>query len=89
MTAPDDHLPTEVFHIAANSELRLEVGESKCYVTITAGSAEVFGAVLQAHRRIELQQTKISVFTYEGCSVALEGFPIEPAYESLATMPCQ
>jgi hypothetical protein len=79
MPATEEHLPTEVFQVLANSELRLEVGEEKCYITITSGSAEVFGAVLQVHRRIELQHTKISVFTYEGCSVSLEGFPIEPA----------
>ena len=77
-TAPEEHLPTEKFQVPPGSELRVEVGQAKCYITITSGNAEVFGAVLQSHRRIELQHTKIAIFTYEGCSSVLEGFPAEP-----------
>lgn len=79
MTAPDEHLPTEIFHVNANSELRIEVGEAQCYITVTNGTAEVFGAVLQSHRRIELQHSKVAIFSWEGCSISLEGFPSEPA----------
>ena len=80
MDDPDEHLPSEQFRLSANSELRIEVGEAKCYVTVTAGTAEVFGAVIQSHRRIGLQNSKLAIFTYEGCSVNVEGFPVEPAY---------
>ena len=79
MSATEEHLPTEKFTVPANAELRVEVGSAKCYITITSGCAEVFGAVLQSHRRIELQDTKIAIFSFEGCSIVLEGFPCEPA----------
>ena len=79
MTAAAPHLPTESFDVPANSELRVEIGAESCYITITAGEAEIFGAVLQSHRRIELQQTKVAIFSFEGCSISLEGFATEPA----------
>jgi hypothetical protein len=79
MGEADEHLPTETFQIPPNAELRIEVGEARCYITVTSGSAEVFGAVVQPHRRIELQHTKIAIFTFEGCGLSLNGFPVEPA----------
>jgi N-terminal beta-sandwich domain of polyadenylation factor len=81
---PEEHLPTERFQVPANAELRIEIGQARCFITLTAGNAEIFGAVLQSHRRIELQNTKIAIFTYEGCSISVDGFPEEPACASHA-----
>lgn len=68
------------FTVQARSELRIEIGESEAYVTVTEGTAEIFGAVVQLHRKLRLVHSKIAIFTYDGCSVTLEGMPSESPY---------
>lgn len=68
------------FRIAPGTELRLEVGHHPCSVTLTDGSAEVFGALLHAHRVLQLKHAKIAIFSYEGCTVSIDGLPLESPY---------
>lgn len=68
------------FTVPAKSELRIEIGEAEAFVTVTEGTAEIFGAVVQLHRRLRLSHSKIAIFTYDGCSVTLEGMPSESPY---------
>lgn len=73
------------FKVPERSELRIEVGETECHVTVTEGTAEIFGAVVQLHRKLRLQHTKIALFSYDGCSVTLEGLTSETPCDSLCS----
>ena len=68
------------FRIAPGTELRLEVGHHPCSVALTGGSAEVFGALLHAHRVLRLKHAKIAIFSYEGCTISIDGLPLESPY---------
>jgi N-terminal beta-sandwich domain of polyadenylation factor len=68
------------FIVQPRSELRVEIGEAEAFITVTEGTAEIFGAVVQLHRRLRLVQCKIAIFTYDGCCVTLEGMPSESPY---------
>lgn len=73
----DDHLEVEVKNLRPREELRLEIGDSKFFITLTQGTAEVYGADLQLEQRTCLQNTKIAIFSWSGCTVKLEGTTIE------------
>ena len=68
------------FTVHARCELRIEIGEAEAFVTVTEGTAEIFGATVQLHRRLRLVHSKIAIFTYDGCSVTLEVMPAESPY---------
>jgi polyribonucleotide 5'-hydroxyl-kinase len=56
------------------TELRIEVARNReAHVTVTAGSAEIFGAELPVGQRVRLQGAcAVAVFTWDGATVAVE-----------------
>ncbi|KAI8469168.1 MAG: Pre-mRNA cleavage complex II protein Clp1-domain-containing protein [Monoraphidium minutum] len=58
------------------SELRLEVAKGKdVYVSLQQGTAEIFGAELSLGQRANLAGQAVAVFTWDGCTLTIEGEP--------------
>eukprot|EP00877_Chromochloris_zofingiensis_P009318 jgi/Chrzof1/463/Cz01g16220.t1 len=64
------------YKLQERSELRLEAGaDSDVFVTLQCGGAEVFGSELTLRQRMNLRGQKVAVFTWEGCTLLVEGQP--------------
>lgn len=62
------------FHLEKEQELRFEVSsESKVYLTLQSGTAEIFGIELPKEKPVEFCDTKLAVFTWKGCELELQG----------------
>ncbi|EME26692.1 pre-mRNA cleavage complex II protein Clp1-like protein [Galdieria sulphuraria] len=62
------------FRLEKEQELRFEVSnENKVYLTLQSGTAEVFGIELPKKKPVELCDTKLAVFTWQGCELQLQG----------------
>jgi polyribonucleotide 5'-hydroxyl-kinase len=56
--------------LAAESELRIELGETDALVLqLVEGSAEVFGVELALHQGYRFADENIAIFTWYGCKI--------------------
>jgi len=66
--------PVRNEELRAQSELRFEIASNRIYkVRLTKGSAEIFGTELALNTTYSFSGTKLSIFTWEGCSLELQG----------------
>eukprot|EP01023_Acetabularia_acetabulum_P032409 TRINITY_DN30261_c0_g1_i2.p1 TRINITY_DN30261_c0_g1~~TRINITY_DN30261_c0_g1_i2.p1 ORF type:complete len:430 (+),score=60.49 TRINITY_DN30261_c0_g1_i2:113-1402(+) len=62
--------------IQKECELRLEAeGSGPVTITLLEGSAEVFGTELTLGKPVKIENQNIAVYTYQGCTVEVEGKP--------------
>jgi polyribonucleotide 5'-hydroxyl-kinase len=72
--------------LAAESELRLEVGENDHYaIQLLEGSAEIFGTEMVLNKEYMFSDENIAVFTWYGCKVVEVSGSCKIAYESSDT----
>jgi polyribonucleotide 5'-hydroxyl-kinase len=75
----------EEYKLDAESELRFEVEDETVMCELKSGLAEVFGTeLMKGHKYSFRTGSKVAVFTYHGCCLALYGKP-EVAYVSKET----
>eukprot|EP00128_Syssomonas_multiformis_P012605 Colp12_sorted_trinity150504_noHs@8381 len=75
----------QTFELSAESELRIEFpSDSKSKLTLVKGRAEIFGTELARGRQYGFPGKKLAVYTWEGCTLELDG-SVEVAYTSKET----
>ncbi|KAF1817406.1 hypothetical protein P152DRAFT_445498 [Eremomyces bilateralis CBS 781.70] len=66
--------PPRTISLAATSEFRFEASHnSPLTITLTSGTAEIFGTELAPSRRYTFRGSKCAIFTWEGCTLTVEG----------------
>ena len=72
--APATLAPPHTENLSPRSELRFEVGFNKIYkIRLTRGAAEIFGTELALNAVYTFTGAKGAVFTWEGCTLELQG----------------
>lgn len=75
MAAADGGGPQQL-KLEPQHELRMEVDWGKqVHLQLVSGQAEVFGTALDLGERVTIGGQKVAVFTWEGCTLQLEGEP--------------
>lgn len=54
-------------------ELRVEVGEADCIITLEHGSAEIFGREMNLNQPYTFNDENIAIFTWYGCQIKIGG----------------
>lgn len=75
-------LEVKEYDLKPEHELRVEVAHGKeVFLTLRAGSAEVFGTALEPGERVRIAGQKVAAFSWAGARLELAGAP-DVAYES-------
>lgn len=72
MKAAAEPIQSKSYELGAQQELRLEV-EDKITVTLSGGTAEVFGTEIAVNQPLVYERAKVAVFSWHGCSVRVDG----------------
>jgi len=73
MSQPTDAGSKRSWQLAAGHELRFEVSHGSIQIKMTAGQGECFGTELAQGRAYHLSNLSSCVFTWQGCTLEIEG----------------
>jgi polyribonucleotide 5'-hydroxyl-kinase len=67
---PAESLPTNLYDLAKENELRIEIDENESIsLRLIAGTAEIFGTEIAQDHVYKFAFTNVAVFTWHGCKI--------------------